>query len=204
MQVTSPSAAPSATSFAVTVPLAASRSASAGEVPALAAAGGVAGQRGAAEQRLQAADVAARAHRPVAVDLDVPDVAGRPVGAAVHLAVEVDAAADAGADLDEQQVVDRVGHAAVPLADAHDVDVVVDHDRAAVLAGQQLAHRVAVPAGHDRRRHRYAVTEAHRPGHADAHRGEPLVRAVGVELREDLVDLVQDLLRPGADVGRPP
>jgi hypothetical protein len=38
MQVTSPSAAPSATSFAVTVPLACNRSASAGDVPAFAAA----------------------------------------------------------------------------------------------------------------------------------------------------------------------
>ena len=127
MQVTSPSAAPSATSCAVTAPLAASRSASAGEAPDAGRGQRVAGQRGAAEQRLQAADVAAGADRPVRVDLDVADVAGAAVGAPVDLAVEVDAAADAGADLDEQEVVDRVGHAAVPLADRHDVHVVVDH-----------------------------------------------------------------------------
>src|SRR4029453_4487255 len=99
------------------------------------------GERAATEEGFQAADVAARADRPVAVDLDVADVAGAPVGAPVDLAVEVDAAADARADLEEQQVVDRVRDAAVALPDAHDVDVVVDHDRAVVLAAEHLPDR---------------------------------------------------------------
>ena len=174
MQVTSPSAAPSATSRAVTAPLAASRSASAGEAPDRAAASASRASAAPPNERLQAADVAAGADRTVAVDLDVPDVAGAAVRAPVDLAVEVDAAADAGADLHEEQVVGRVGDPAVPLADGHDVDVVVHHDRAAVLAGEQLAHRVAVPARHDRRRDRHAVAEADRAGHADA---EPCSRS---------------------------
>ena len=40
-------------------------------------------------------------------DGDVPEVAGGALGAAVDLAVGDDPGADAGGDLDEQQVVDR-------------------------------------------------------------------------------------------------
>ena len=104
----SPSAAPSATSAAVTVPLAASRSASAGDVPDRAAASA---SRASAAPLNSASRQPTLPHEhtgPCVVDLDVPDVAGAAVGAAVDLAAEVDAAADAGADLDEQQVVDRV------------------------------------------------------------------------------------------------
>ena len=109
---------------------------------------------------------------------------------------------DAGTDLHEEQVVGGPGDSAVPLADRHDVHVVVDDDRAVVLAPEQVADRVSVPTGHDRRRHRNAVAEAHRTGHADADAGQPGVGAVGAQLREDLVDPVQHGLRAGADVGR--
>ena len=66
--------------------------------------GGVAGERGAAGERLEAAGVAAGAGRAEVLDPDVPDVAGAAVDAAVELAVDDDAAADAGADLHEQEV----------------------------------------------------------------------------------------------------
>ena len=56
----------------------------------------------------------------------------------------------------------------VLLAHRQHVDVVVEHDRAAQLAGDGVADRVAVPAGHDRRRHRHAAVEVDRAGHADA------------------------------------
>nr|BFE75766.1 hypothetical protein GCM10020092_090670 [Actinoplanes digitatis] len=170
----------------------------------LTAAGGgerVPGQGGAAEERLEAARVAARAHRTVRVDLDVADVAGAAVHPAVDVAAEVDAAADARADLDEEEVVDRVRDTAVPLTDRHDVDVVVHDRRAAVLAGQRLPDGIAVPARHDRRGDRHAVAEADRAGHPDADGVEPLVGAVGAGLGEQLVDPVQDRLGPGPDVG---
>ena len=62
--------------------------------------------RAAAGDGLKAADVPASAHDVVVVgDVDVADVAGGTLGAAVDAAVGDDAAADAGADLDEQQVV---------------------------------------------------------------------------------------------------
>src|SRR5207248_903589 len=142
------------------------------------------------------------ADRAVAVDLDVPDVPGAPVGPPVHLPVQVDPAPDARTDLDEEQVVDRVGDSAVPLADGHDVDVVVHHDGAGMVTAEQLAHRVPVPAGHDRRRHRDTVAVTHRPGHADPDGVQPLVGTVHLELGQDLVQPVQDHLRAGADVGR--
>jgi hypothetical protein len=44
-----------------------------------------------------------------------------------------------------------VGDAAVTLADAHQVYVVVHHDRAVVLDFQGGAQRETVPARHDRR-----------------------------------------------------
>jgi hypothetical protein len=130
-----------------------------------------------------------------------PDVAGTAVHPAVDVPGQVDAAADAGADLDVQEVVHRMRDTAVPLADGHDVHVVVHHRRAAVLAGEQLPHRITVPPRHDRRRHRHAVPEAHRPRHADTDRVEPVVRPVRPGLGEQLVDPVQDRLGPGPDVG---
>src|SRR5690606_18647532 len=111
----------------------------------------VPGQRRAAEQRLQATRVAACADRAVRIGLDVANVAGTPVGTAVRLAVEIDAATDPRTDLDEEQVVGGPGHAAEALPHGHDVHVVVHHDRTAVLPRQHVAHRVAVPARHDRR-----------------------------------------------------
>ena len=62
-----------------------------------------------------------------------------PLDAAVDLAVDDDAAADAGADLDEEEVVDRAGEPGVQLAERHDVDVVVDEDRAAEVLARALA-----------------------------------------------------------------
>ena len=129
---------------------------------------GVAGERRAAGEGLEAAGVAAGAGRAEVLDPDVADVAGAAVDAAVELAVDDDAAADAGADLDEQEVLGALGDPGVLLPHRQHVDVVVEHDRAAELAGDGVADRVAVPAGHDRRRHRDAAVEVDRTGYADA------------------------------------
>ena len=152
---------------------------------------GVAGQGLAAEDRLQAAGVAAAAVGALGVDLDVADVAGTAVRATVGSAVDGDPAADAGADLDEEHVVGRPRHAAMALADRHDVHVVVHDDRAVVLTGQEFANGVPVPTGHDRWRHRLPVAEAHRAGNADPQAGQAGERAVGGELGEDVVDPAQ-------------
>src|SRR5690606_22673376 len=75
--------------------------------------GGVRGEGRAGEVGLQAAPVAAGARVSVGHGLDVPDVAraaGRP---AVDLAADDDAAADAGADLDAEEVGDGAGDARV-------------------------------------------------------------------------------------------
>ena len=60
------------------------------------------------------------------------------------------------------------GDARSPLAEGQDVDVVVDPDRRAVAVGEAVADRVAVPAGHDRRRDRPAGRGTRPAGHADA------------------------------------
>src|SRR5688572_19219254 len=125
---------------------------------AAAALGGVAGggeplgQRVAAGDRLQAADVPAAAdHVLVVADDDVADVARRAVRAAVDLAPGDDAAADAGADLDVEEVRD-VAPVGPVLAEGHDVDVVVDEDRQrAEAVGEPARDGEPVPAGHDRR-----------------------------------------------------
>ena len=81
---------------------------------------------------------------------DVADVAGGALGAAVDLAAGDDAAADAGADLDENRCsVSRQWVQCSPQG--HDVDVVVDEHRRAVAVGEPVGDREAVPAGHDRR-----------------------------------------------------
>ena len=124
-------------------------------------------ERGAAGERLEAADVAAAADdRRVVDDLDVADVAGTALGAAMEAAVGDDPGADARPDLDDDDVVVAGGDAGPPLPEGEDVDVVVDPDRRAVARGEPLADRVAVPAGHDRRRDRPAGRELDRARHA--------------------------------------
>ena len=76
-------------------------------------------ERGAAGERLEAADVAAAADdRRVVGDLDVADVAGTPLGAAMEAAVGDDPGADAGADLDDDDVVVAGRDPRAPLARA--------------------------------------------------------------------------------------
>src|SRR5690606_15716073 len=108
------------------------------------------GQCAAAGDRLQAAGVAAAARDVVgAGHPDVPDVAGGALGPAVQPPAGDDAAADAGADLDEEQVL-RGGAAVPELAQRQGVDVVVDQDVEVVAVGEVAGDGVLVPARHDR------------------------------------------------------
>ena len=142
--------------------------------------------------------------RRIVGDLDVADVAGTPLRAAVEMAVRDDPGPDPRPDLDDDDVVVAGRDAGPPLPERQDVDVVVDPDRRAVAGGEPLADRVAVPAGHDRRRDRPAGLELDRARDADADppqpAGQPLRRR---EQRvEQDVDAVQAALRSGLDPGR--
>ena len=103
----------------------------------------------------------------VARHADVADVARRALGAAVDLPPGHDPAADARADLDEQQVV-GVAPVREVLAQGHDVHVVVDQHRRRVAVREPVRDREAVPAGHDRRVDRLPRRERDRAGDADA------------------------------------
>ena len=104
----------------------------------------------AARDCFQAADVAAAAddvlpaRRP-----DVADVSRGSAGAPMDVAVGHDAAADARADLDQEQML-GVGPVHPVLAAGHDVDVVVDQHGRAVEVGEPLGDGEVVPARHDR------------------------------------------------------
>ena len=163
-----------------------------GGVPCAGCVLGVAGERGAAEVGLQAAPVAAGARAAVRLDLDVADVAGAARRAAVDLTADDDAAADAGADLDAEEVAHGAGDARVLLPHGHQVHVVVDHDRAAEFLAERLAYGEAVPAGHDRRGDRHALGEADRAGDADAGAVEALGESRGPELGGHGQDLLED------------
>ena len=170
----SPNEAARATSSAVTVPRWSRAARSRGLRPSSAAGLASPADRRAAGERLETADVAAAAHdRRIVHDLDVADVAGAPLRAAMEVAVRDDPGADAGPDLDDDDVVVAGRDARAPLAEGQDVDVVVDPDRRAVAGGEPLADRIAVPAGHDRRRDRPAGVELHRTRHADADPPQP-------------------------------
>ena len=158
------------------------------------------GHRAAAGHGLEAAPVAAAADLEVARHVDVADVARRALGAAVDPALGDDPAADAGADLDEEQVV--VGAPGlVVLAQRHDVDVVVDERRRAEVVSEPTADAIAVPAGHDRRRHRRARGELDRAGDADAGAADVVVRAaeLGEHRVERLLEPAQDGVRAVGD-----
>lgn len=141
---------------------------------------------------LQAALVAAGAGPAVRVDLDVPDVPGAAGRTSVDLAADDDAAADAGAYLDAEEVAHGAGHARVLLPHRHEVHVVVDHDGAAQLLAERLADRETVPAGHDRRRDRHALGEADGAGDPDARAVEALGESGGPQFGGQRQDLLED------------
>ena len=70
----------------------------------------------------------------VAPGRDEVDLAGRAVTAAVQLAAQHEAGAEAGADREEHEVLDAPRHAAPALADRGEVDVVLDASPAARVA----------------------------------------------------------------------
>jgi hypothetical protein len=86
----------------------------------------------------------------------VSDIASGPDGAPVQLSVDHDAAADSGADFDEEQVRDlRIVLLVFPQR--HEVDVVVDDRGCAVALRKVIGHGIVMLAGHERR-------ADHRPG----------------------------------------
>ena len=132
------------------------------------------------------------------------DVAGTPLRATMEVAVRDDACPDARPDLHHDHVGVAGRDAGPPLAQGEDVDVVVDPDRRPVAGGESLADRIAVPAGHDRRRDGPARLEFDRPGHADADPPQsprqPLRRPD--ERIEQRIDAREADVRTGLDQGR--
>ena len=94
------------------------------------------------------------------------EIAGRALRAAIEPAVGDDAGADAGGDLDEQQMPD-VPPALVELAQRHQIDVVVDEHRCVDVLVHEGRNVEAVPARHDRRVPRPSRRELDRSRHAD-------------------------------------
>ena len=78
---------------------------------------------------------------PFDVDGEVADLGAEVVRAAVHAAVEQEAAADAGAERHEHDVAQTGGGAVRDLAERRDARVVVDDDRAAGRRRERVAQR---------------------------------------------------------------
>ena len=108
-----------------------------------------------------------------------------------------------GPDLDDDDVVVADRDAGSPLAEGEDVDVVVDPDRRAIARREPLPDRIAVPAGHDRRRDRPPAAELDRPGHADADAPQTArqVRVVAQQLSNSSSTRSRQASGPGRDLG---
>lgn len=131
------------------------------------------GQRPSTGHRFQAAVVAAPALVAVAAwHMDVSNVAGGSHGAPVQHAVDDDAATNAGADLDEEQV-RHLRIALLVFAQCHQVDVVVDDGLRGVALREVIGHAVAVPPGHEGRANHGPGGELHRTRHADRDGAHP-------------------------------
>ncbi|MDQ3576211.1 MAG: hypothetical protein M3443_01105 [Actinomycetota bacterium] len=108
------------------------------------------------------------------------------------MTTEDDARADSGAHLDEEQVVD-IGVARSGFPETKQIGVVVDEGRAAECLGQLPRHRIAVPAGHDRRLDRAPGLEVDRTGQTHSHPGEP--RPVPTHIPEQVAKTPDDDLQ---------
>ena len=109
---------------------------------------------------------------------DVAEVAGGALGAPVQPPAADDSGADAGRDLDEDEVL-HVGVDGGVLAQGHQVDVVVDEHRPAEGGPDVPGHVVVVPTGHDRRQHRSPGRVLDGAGQTDADAGEVVAGAPG-------------------------
>ncbi len=126
------------------------------------------GQRRPAGERLPAAAVPAGAAGALDVHLHVPDLPGE--GASPpDLAVHDEAAADPGADGDEDSMVVAAGRAQLELGQRGDVGVVIDdHRHRQVLAEQRpQVHLAAFDVRYPRQ---HALRPPDQAGHAGAHR----------------------------------
>ena len=159
------------------------------------------GDRGTAEVRLEMPLAAARARRPVELDDRVAELAAQTAAAAVRLAVDEDAAADAGADRDHEEVARALGGAVARLAERREMAVVVDGD---LLARARHDERTHVDAGE-----RQVGAELHGLAQevdltrdADAHACDFRGVRAGLDLFDEVDDGVDD--RERTRLGREP
>jgi hypothetical protein len=131
----------------------------------------------------------------------VADVARGSTGSTVDVPVRDDPAADARADLDQEQVL-RLAPVHPVLAPRHDVDVVVDQHGRRKAAVEPLRDREVVPARHDRRVDRVAALELDGPRHPDPDPAYVAVRPADLaqQLGEPLVHPLERPFGPERDV----
>src|SRR6218665_988075 len=128
---------------------------------------GGAHRRGGRRHRLHTALVAAVTARAGLVHTNMPHIARRAIGAAVHLPVAHNAAANAGAHLDDQKI-RQLALQAPELAQRHQVHIVIDKHRRHERLAQIVTDGKAVPVRHQRRVDQLAAGKVHRAGHTHA------------------------------------
>ncbi len=153
--------------------------------------------------RLHTALVAAMAARPVLVHTDVAHIARRAIGAPVHLPVAHNAAANARAHFNHQEV-GQIALQPVHLAQRHQVHVVVHKHRRGKRLAQVVADRETVPVGHQRRVDELPAFKIHRPRHAHANGNHLVGRqpAARQQLAHQPPHPRQDHARPLAHINR--
>jgi hypothetical protein len=101
--------------------------------------------RGAGNQRLQAAAHAARAHRAAGDDRAVPDLSAEALSSGEHMAINHDAGADAAVDVSPDEGAHTFGYAGATLCDRTGAGHVVDDNRHAQGGGQHVSNRHVHP-----------------------------------------------------------
>ena len=151
-------------------------------------------QGGATAVRLEAPVVAAAAQGAVGHHAHVPDLAAHAEAPSVQPAVEHHATPDAGADRDEQQVVDVLPRTEAELSPRGCVGVVL-HDHRQGDAGLDLGAQVQVAPGQVGGEHHHRPRLVDVTGRTDA---DGLHLVTRTQLRDDARDRVLD----GGDVRR--
>ena len=161
-------------------------------------------QRAGRGGRLEAAAVAAAADGALGVDEDVAELAGHAAGAAVEPPAEDQPRADAGRELEVDEVRRAASRAVGQLGQRAEVRVVVDADRDVEPPPHLLAGGHADPARAGSPRSRQRRRRARRAGQPEA--GADHARALDAGLGERLADQVERhveaLVRRVVDVHR--
>src|SRR5690242_21714510 len=125
---------------------------------------------------LKTTDIATAANDLLTIYLDVTNVTCTTVRSAIQLSFTYDAATDPRAYFHKKKVFNATTKSRPLLTKRHRIHFVIDVDRTGEICREVLSNGIAIPPGHDRRRHRVTGLELYRTRYPHSYCPQQLAR----------------------------